>query len=599
MVMIVALFGMIATAVDVGQIVLVRSQLQVAADAAAMAGAARLGESRQAAIAAAKDAAARHFPATTPARLDDSDVEFGTWDGSARVFVPEATGGNAIRVTARRDDARAGPSGLVFGRALAAFPSSSSVRAVAAAHPRDIAFVISLSGSMNDDTEPCWATGEIDRLFGSQGQRAAGSAVMQQLYDDLGYGPFPGQTEWVGQPWGVAPDRYAYAELTKDGGRLSENQPDKYRIRQGDSEAVRKRKAYSAIIDRQLARLMPKARPPLDSTTHYAYWEKYLDYVLEPVTTADGRGTVPPSQDGDRITGFNNPNRNRFPEVSGAGVEAFRNRLGYITYVQFMLDHGRDLRPDGRTYVPISPHSPDCPRHVESTAGGELVFPPRAQPVHAVRRALVAAIQEVKERNARLDPGQGDWVSIVTFDTLTGGGPVLHQPLTCDYDAAMRACTTLDAVGDKAATAAIEAGLIAARQHVRPKSEGGQGRPDADKVVVVVTDTLPDLYVTGVSQLDAFVAENPRPEFYHNGFRAADAVLAQALQMRMKRFTVFPVGIGLGPRDDFVDRVARLAGTADERGQGLRCGLNPAEYEQQLTEALRKIVAACQVRLVQ
>jgi len=43
----------------------------------------------------------------------------------------------------------------------------------------------------------------------------------------------------------------------------------KYRITSNDSEAVRKQKAYSWIIDYQIARVMPNARPAPDSATNY------------------------------------------------------------------------------------------------------------------------------------------------------------------------------------------------------------------------------------------------------------------------------------------------------------------------------------------
>ena len=70
-------------------------------------------------------------------------------------------------------------------------------------------------------------------------------------------------------------------------------------------------------------------------------------------------------------------------------------------------------------------------------------------PTHAAHRALIAAIEVVKERNANIsDPNNEDWVSIITFDKLSGGGPVIVQPLTGDYDAAMLAATTLQACGD-------------------------------------------------------------------------------------------------------------------------------------------------------
>jgi len=79
--------------------------------------------------------------------------------------------------------------------------------------------------------------------------------------------------------------------MTKNNGPLSAGGiPNQYRIRNNDTETTRKQKAYAWIIDYQLARLMPAARPTPNSSTSYAYWEKYLDYVIQPVTIRPSSG---------------------------------------------------------------------------------------------------------------------------------------------------------------------------------------------------------------------------------------------------------------------------------------------------------------------
>ncbi|RMF87490.1 MAG: VWA domain-containing protein [Planctomycetota bacterium] len=312
------------------------------------------------------------------------------------------------------------------------------------------------------------------------------------------------------------------------------------------------------------------------------------------------RGYLPPRQDSDRIYRFNNPNRTTFSNASSKLVYRYLNKVGYLTYVQFMLDHGRDLKPDGKNYVPLSQYSPHCPWHSESTAGGTFSFPPREQPMHAARRALIAAIQVIKERNATIrNPNQRDWVSIVTFDVLSGGGPVVVQPLTGDYRSAMERCTTLQACGDKGASTATEAGLIAAREHLKPKSEGGFGREATNKIVVLLTDGVPNLYVSPPSKIDQFIGNNPSPDFYNNGAYWYDAALMQAMEIQLDNWQLFPVGVGLGTDYDFMDRMARMGATANDDGQSPRGSGNPAEYEQRLTEIFRQIIESPRVRLVQ
>jgi hypothetical protein len=136
----------LAFAVDIGYIVAVRSELQNAADAAALAGASqlregvvryhlpgqtdRLGvlyETKTKALAEAKKFAARNRAGNAPLVLLDSDLEFGyTTGGSPPQYYPESDPGypidafpNTVRVTLRRDrTSPSGPLSLFFGRLL-------------------------------------------------------------------------------------------------------------------------------------------------------------------------------------------------------------------------------------------------------------------------------------------------------------------------------------------------------------------------------------------------------------------------------------------------------------------------------------------------
>jgi len=598
--LIVAMLGVVAFAVDVGYVMLVRTQLQVAADSAAMAAAAHLGRPFEEILGSAHEYAGYHFAGGKPVDVEASDVELGFWDSATRVFTPSDEMGNAVRVTARRDASAGGEAPLFFARLFGNHSFRMSASAVAMANPRDIAFVIDLSGSMNNDTEPCWATGAINDTFADEGYPTIGDDLMQDVYDDFGFGSFPGATQYVGEAAGVARNRYAYAELTENRGPLTgRSVPSQYRIGTRDGEGTRKQKGYSWIIDTQIAQVMPNALPAPVSSRNYDYWEKYLDYIMYPVYVRS-RGWLPYRQDGDRIDDFGNPSSSTFPDVSRSVPRSYRNQIGYRTYVQFMMDHGRDRKPDGRSYVPLSRHSADCPWHTETTAGGTLRFPPREQPVHAARRATIAALEVVKERNAGIsDPNQRDWVSIVAFDSLVGGGPVLEQTLTADYDRAMRACTRLQAVADDCASTATEAGTLMAKEHIRPRSEGGLGRSATNKVVVLLTDGVPNLYVSSRREIDRFIRENPSDDFYGGWKYAYDASLMQAAVMEQKNWYMFPVGIGLGTDYDFMDRLARMGATANDDGESPRGSGNPAEYEQRLSSIFEEIITNPQVRLVQ
>lgn len=596
--MMVAMLGFVAFAVDLGYMMVVRSQLQTAADAAALAATASLGGTEEGVVTIAQEFAGYNKAGSVPVTLSSQDVEFGNWDACGRVFSPSPSMGNAVRVTARCNDAT-GNNRLFFASIFGIDRFFTEVSAIAMGNPRDIAFVVDLSGSMNNDTEPCWATYEITNDFAPQGYPNVGTDMMQTVYDEFGYGTFPGTLQWVGAPLGVASNSSAYANLTANGGPLtSASIPSTYRILSGDSESTRKTKAYKWMIDYQLAVLMPAAQPTPNSSTSYNYWLKYLDYIIQPKSVS-GRGTLPPSQDSRRITGMGNPYTDAYPDATTAECNSYRNKLGYRTYVQFMMDFGSNVPPDGVNCVPLSVNSPLCPFHTEATAGGSFSFPPSEQPTHSIRRSLIAALQEVKSRNNTIpDMNQRDWVAVVTFDTVAG--TTIRQSLTGDYDAAMLACTRLQAAADNQSTTATETGLIRALEHIRRPEDGGVGRRGAQKVVVLLTDGIPNLKSSSDTTISNYRIDNPSANFYGGSGSNYyyDAALMQAMRMQLMGWKVFSVGVGLGTDYDFMDRMSRMGLTANPSGQGPRTSGSPLAYENEVSAIFRNIITNPQVRLV-
>jgi hypothetical protein len=108
-------------AVDWGHVQLVKTELQRAADAAARYGAAGLeqspGHARSNAIAAAADNTADGSAVT----IQNSDVEFGSWNASTQTFTvlpPGSSSVNAVRVTARRTSSAGNAVPLMFARVI-------------------------------------------------------------------------------------------------------------------------------------------------------------------------------------------------------------------------------------------------------------------------------------------------------------------------------------------------------------------------------------------------------------------------------------------------------------------------------------------------
>lgn len=128
--------GLVSLAVDVGHVRLVKTQLQTAADAAARYGIIGLSVNTTTAKNNAITAARLNTADGASVILDpNTDVEFGTWDASARRFtllsgVAQNTA-NAIRITARRTSATGNPVSVLWAAALGRRSSDVQAQAIA------------------------------------------------------------------------------------------------------------------------------------------------------------------------------------------------------------------------------------------------------------------------------------------------------------------------------------------------------------------------------------------------------------------------------------------------------------------------------------
>lgn len=143
------LVGLVAFAVDVGAMAVVRGELQRAADAAALAAAAQLRGERP--LELAFEEASRYGQlnpvAAEPLAIQSSDVIVGLWDFETRQFTPSDDGvGNAVQVTGRTNRGT-----LFFGRVAGNTAREFEASAVAAETPREIAFVLDISGADESD----------------------------------------------------------------------------------------------------------------------------------------------------------------------------------------------------------------------------------------------------------------------------------------------------------------------------------------------------------------------------------------------------------------------------------------------------------------
>lgn len=127
------IFGMMALVIDVGQLFVVKSELQSAADAASLAAAEHIDNPSQA-IAAAQQWAQENHPGGGGLVVLPSDVEFGKWDEATGTLLVGATPADAVRVTTTRTDARGNPVEHAFAGVVGTSKSDVTASAVAKAN---------------------------------------------------------------------------------------------------------------------------------------------------------------------------------------------------------------------------------------------------------------------------------------------------------------------------------------------------------------------------------------------------------------------------------------------------------------------------------
>jgi hypothetical protein len=177
-VLIVVLLGICGFALDMGYIVLVRTELQRAADAASLAGASVMPEGTDAAETEAFDYAVLNSSGDRRFTRDEVRVEFGQWDRTTRTFLAGLPQPSAIKVTI---DSR--PQGFFFGRVFGYDDFRTSASAVATFQPRDMMLVLDFSGSMCFDSQ----VRSIRRLG-----RTAVENNLRDIYRELGSPPLGG-----------------------------------------------------------------------------------------------------------------------------------------------------------------------------------------------------------------------------------------------------------------------------------------------------------------------------------------------------------------------------------------------------------------------
>lgn len=142
------LLGFSALSIDIGRALVVRHELQNAADASALAGARQLGQSlfyQDSALGtgqdvspltgvarmAAQEVGGRNLAEGLALTIPAADVQVGQWNAASRALIPTAQNPDAIQIVARRDGGANAPLGTFLGGILGV--SAINVRTIAAA----------------------------------------------------------------------------------------------------------------------------------------------------------------------------------------------------------------------------------------------------------------------------------------------------------------------------------------------------------------------------------------------------------------------------------------------------------------------------------
>jgi Flp pilus assembly protein TadG len=218
----VGLIGIMALAVDMGYLYVVRAKLQATAEASALAGASALGLNETTVRQRALDYAAKNTVGGTPVALQDQDIQLGQWNYAARTFNPTAGTNltpNAVHVTAQLAKSRNNAVGLFFAPILGINTADVGASATAVFGSRDIVLVLDYSASMNDDSSISQSSGggRTSSSIPKLGRTAVENQI-QLMYQQLGsptYGKltFTPQASKTGNPlieFGLSGVKYPY-----------------------------------------------------------------------------------------------------------------------------------------------------------------------------------------------------------------------------------------------------------------------------------------------------------------------------------------------------------------------------------------------------
>lgn len=556
------ILGMGALVLDIGSAYTTQTELQVAADAAALAAAAELsgageGDPFELAIAAANEYARRNPARGEPLAVLASDVEFGRAVLNPATgkfdFESSAGGVDAVRVTVhRQQDMGEVEVPFLFAPILGRYGMQLDARAAAVLIPRDISVVIDLSNSMGYDTQlRYW-----NRTDG-------GYSNLRDFWCALD-GPEPNKPYIPASAANVDQTEYeadtgpTYGYMTNWGDRLNPSSynastdPGLWYIRKSQLTSVPvitgllTDTGYTA--DERTALLSGS----LDGTT--SHWRNRCGVLLGLAQWRSGKpgGAFPGGGNGDNVLNDN--------EVSWLAAPAYAvnwNWKTYIDWVQSQSNTTFKYRYGLKTFCDFLLN--DRPRYNQTN----VKWATPEQPVRAVKDAVWTMTNVIEELESL------DHMALETFD-MWG-----HHEVNLTEDIWQVANTLYGRqAGHYDLYTNIGDGL--SRAYAELTSE--RARDAAAKVIVLMSDGVPNYDEYG--------------QYNESGARAY--ALRMARQAADEGMMIYTVSVGYQSDRPLMQEIATIG-----RGQEFYAAGNPEEYTQELEMIFRSLGGKRPVALIE
>ena len=557
----IAMMAMVAFAVDMGYILTIRTDMQRATDAAALAGAGALVDGQDVAeeraieflvrnpignksVVISEDMLAQEMAKFKQENQDDYSVKLGHWDPVQNKLVPATHIPSAIDVTYTLKG-----NDLFFAPLIGKKKADVTAQSIAMYQPRDIVLSIDLSASMNDDSE----FQSINTLG-----RATVENNLAQMYAELGspdLGDLPMWPEYAtikGAPPANSnmPQisvQYQYNRvyitttktLTQVKLKFSNGQTQTF-TPGGTSGTFQ---GSGSNGSRQIYNVWVRSG---SNNNIYGSDGEPFDFS----TTTKARTLILNALDLNNVAypysgGSWNDYYSYCTSSSGQNYNAgYQWKFGFISLMNYWLEK-----------YPSNSQNPD-------------LWKVSAQPITALKNSVDIFMAYIKEVDAN------DRVGLAVYNAPNGNGK-LEFPLTEELEQIQDA-TRLTQAGGYHQYTNIGGGLKTAREELV-----NNARPGAFKMIVLMTDGVPNWVNNSNSTSNSTTAKN---------FVIAEANLAKAAKI-----PVVTISLGSGADKALMQQVADITGGKHFNIPG---GQTAAEYEEDLKKVFREIADDRPLKLV-